>query len=1032
MKNNTPIGLKGKTTLLLGGLIFLLLAIMSLTSYLLSRHVAEKQVIELEQSKLSLLQYQIESTLDNHRRNLMSLHDVPPIQAILRARTNNGIDPNNGNTLKQWQDRLKIIFTAFMVNHPEYQQVRYIATNGQEMVRVESVDGNQVRVVPENELQNKSESLYVTDTLLLNDREVYYSDVTLNREYGEIQTPHTPVLRMATPVYNEKGIISGLLVINVATERMFSRVTSETSKIVRAIVNQDGYYIKHPQIEKTFGFDLGNDEKLQYDHPQLARLALRQDRYMEHDYRLEQLLGFQKIFFSPTDPERYWLLTLTIPEDLVFAEINSSLNRMLAISLLIGLISLFLIIWFTSRKLLKPVVNLATAARRLQEGDLGVRVNADKMRDEFATLSTAINAFAENQQLHTQELETRVASQTERLTAVIDNVVDGIITINVEGMIESLNSSAERIFGFQAKEVIGRNVSVLMPEPYRSEHDSYIKNLITTGNKKVIGIGREVTGRRKDGSVFPMELAVSQVLIEDEIHFVGITRDITERKRNEQMQKEFISMVSHELRTPLTSIRGALGLIMGKFNTDLPASVTAMLEIANNNSERLIHLINDILDIDKIEAGKMHFDNQVTDISTVISHSIESNHGYADNFNVNFIKGSGFDLAIAVYVDPLRIAQVMSNLLSNAAKYSPEHNSVVISIEKIDSYVKVSVHDQGKGIPQEFQSRIFTKFAQADSSDTRQKGGTGLGLNISKAIVESQGGNLDFTSSPQTGTTFSFTLPIYHPEPVNLVTTPVVSQQCRILMVDKSNDIALQLQQELSRIGCIIHHVETYSEAVELIRTHQFDAITVNLLHNYEDGIAVLRNISAIDHSQSIPVIAITSNSETMKSFVDLSSMNIHWIDSPLNPEQLSDSVCQALASQLANRRRILHVEDDKDLCKIVDTLLDDDYPIDHAISISHARELLRNNIYHLVILDIELPDGSGLDLLATINAITPRIPVIIFSAYDDSSTGINVEQVLVKSRTNNDQLVEAIQTAIAKYNQQVLAQTSKPDTLTS
>ncbi len=202
-----------------------------------------------------------------------------------------------------------------------------------------------------------------------------------------------------------------------------------------------------------------------------------------------------------------------------------------------------------------------------------------------------------------KHIESDLRSSENRVRAVIDTVVDGIITIQRNGIIQTANPATASIFGYEIEEMLGRNVNMLMPEPYHNAHDDYLHNYLTTGDKKVIGIGREVTGQRKDGSTFPMELAVSEMDVNGERMFTGIVRDITERKRLERLKSEFVSTVSHELRTPLTSIRGALGLVLGKSAGELPDKARQMLEMAERNSERLTLLINDILDLEKIESG---------------------------------------------------------------------------------------------------------------------------------------------------------------------------------------------------------------------------------------------------------------------------------------------------------------------------------------------------------------------------------------------------------------------------------------------
>ncbi|MFT5433615.1 MAG: signal transduction histidine kinase [Myxococcota bacterium] len=258
-----------------------------------------------------------------------------------------------------------------------------------------------------------------------------------------------------------------------------------------------------------------------------------------------------------------------------------------------------------------------------------------------------------------------------------------------------------------------------------------------------------------------MELATSAVTTGKERYFVGIMRDITERKHVEQMQKEFVSTVSHELRTPLTSIRGSLGLILGGVAGELPQEAITLLTIANSNSKRLIHLINDMLDIEKISAGKMEFDFKVADLIPFIEQAVELNRPYGEQLNVRFKMLEVSHRELMVNFDEKLMAQVLSNLLSNAAKLSPTDDEVEISIERSYQQVRICVHDNGQGIPEEFKGRVFSKLAQADSSNTRQKGGTGLGLSITKSIVERHQGTINFDSGEGIGTTFYVDLPLW-------------------------------------------------------------------------------------------------------------------------------------------------------------------------------------------------------------------------------------------------------------------------------
>lgn len=357
-----------------------------------------------------------------------------------------------------------------------------------------------------------------------------------------------------------------------------------------------------------------------------------------------------------------------------------------------------------------------------------------------------------------------------RTKAILDTIVDGVITISDRGCIETVNPAAENIFGYRLDEISGKNVSMLMPEPYRAEHDQYLANYLHTGEKKIIGIGREVTGKRKDGTTFPLELAISEMEVSGQRMFTGIVRDISERKETEEklreaMQRvheqrikdEFIATVSHELRTPLTSIKASLELIIGKAVVEGSDQEKLLLNIAHKNSDRLLLLINDILDISKIESEKVKLNFKRILLSKFLDTAISDNQAYAEKHHVNFVLLS-CPKNLYINVDPDRLMQVMSNLMSNAAKFSNENSEIEIQASKSRGNVRITVRDRGPGIPLDFQSRVFEKFTQADTSDKRQMSGTGLGLHISKAIVERHHGELSFESVIGQGTEFHIDL----------------------------------------------------------------------------------------------------------------------------------------------------------------------------------------------------------------------------------------------------------------------------------
>jgi PAS domain S-box-containing protein len=340
---------------------------------------------------------------------------------------------------------------------------------------------------------------------------------------------------------------------------------------------------------------------------------------------------------------------------------------------------------------------------------------------------------------------------------ILDNLADGVITIDTSGTIRSFNLAAIRIFGYNLNEVIGKNVKMLMPEPDQSQHDSYLQQHHSTGEARVIGVGRELQGRRKNGNVFPMELAITKSYERDEVIYVGITRDITERRRLDKLKSEFISTVSHELRTPLTSIQGSLSLLENGVASKLPEAALKLITLASRNSQRLIILINDLLDIEKLAAGKMALNLSSIDLVTLVKQSIRDNGGYGLKYEVQYVLGEHPEKQL-VNADSVRLAQVLANLLSNAAKFSDKANQVDIRILDAEHQVCVEIEDHGQGIPEDFQGEIFNSFAQANNGDTRQQGGTGLGLKISKSLIEAMHGSIGFRTTIGTGTVFWFKL----------------------------------------------------------------------------------------------------------------------------------------------------------------------------------------------------------------------------------------------------------------------------------
>ncbi|WLQ16146.1 PAS domain S-box protein [Hahella aquimaris] len=596
--------------------------------------------------------------------------------------------------------------------------------------------------------------------------------------------------------------------------------------------------------------------------------------------------------------------------------------------------------------------------------------------------------------------ELALQDREARVRAIVDTVVDGIITIDGAGLIDTFNPAAERIFGYAARDVIGVNVKILMPEPYHSEHDGYITKFMHTGEAKVIGIGREVTGRRRDGSTFPMELAVSEMTVEGRRMFTGVVRDITERKRMERQKDEFVATVSHELRTPLTAIGGALGLVLGKHGGELPEVVHHMLKVAYRNCDRLTMLINDILEIEKLESGALKFELEDLDLATLVQRSLEDHREFAGKYQVELRFANALPRS-CVHVDERRIHQVMSNLISNAVKYSPRGGYVDVGVSCLKSKLRVHVKDHGKGIPEAFQSRVFERFSQADSSDTREQGGTGLGLSIAKAIVEHHGGEIGFVSNVDKGTEFYFDLPV-RLTPMQ----PKASRHPCALVCEKDKDLSELLAKAVRAEGLCCDVAPDAASALRCLEEKQYCLLVVDSTMVDDGGFTFLRSLQHAPSAAQLPLVAIAEDNYASEADSRLESdavTPLAWLSRSVpGLSQFRAIIHQVLLKQ--KRPCILHVEDDHDLVQVARSVLEEIADIHQAGALEQARRMLQEQKYDLVILDLELPDGPGAELVDEINP--DETPVVIFSSYPSPpQLTAKVQATLIKAVADNARL---------------------------
>ncbi len=588
---------------------------------------------------------------------------------------------------------------------------------------------------------------------------------------------------------------------------------------------------------------------------------------------------------------------------------------------------------------------------------------------------------AEDRLARLQQQSEALEKATQRQRAIFESAMDGRVTFDGRGVIDDANPAAGSIFGCAADELVGQNIGRYLAMPA-----SLLDGSAATG----VAMAQELVASRVDGTQFHADVSLSAFSPEGAPQYAAAIRDISERKQVERMKTEFVATVSHELRTPLTSIAGSLGLIAGGAAGEIAPKARKLIDIAHSNSHRLIRLINDLLDIEKIESGSVAFDLKMLDLREIAQEAIQANEGFAAAAGVR-IALEPFEGRAAVRTDHDRLIQVLTNLLSNAIKFSPPSGQVDLRVTPGSETHRLTVTDNGPGIAPAFQPRLFDKFAQAETSDARSKGGTGLGLAIVHEIVRQMNGRVTFETSPQ-GTAFHVDLPA----------APVARE--RVLLVHVEDHLSQPITDLLQARGITPVHVRDLAA---------LDAACDG------EGCAIVLLARAVQDADAPGLVRLIRAATTgdAPDHVSQAVAVVDWLDQAPSLADLRRGTDMLLRRRrrTEGKVRVLHVEDDQDVLGIVASALEGSADVIAARSIAEAREMLGEVDPDLVILDLALPDANGLSLLPMLrDAGGKPIPVVIYTASDeDPQLARSVSAMLTKSRHDLDDLVAAVLAAV-------------------
>ncbi|KAF0206904.1 MAG: two-component hybrid sensor and [Actinobacteria bacterium] len=577
--------------------------------------------------------------------------------------------------------------------------------------------------------------------------------------------------------------------------------------------------------------------------------------------------------------------------------------------------------------------------------------------------------------------DSALESYRRRAEAILASTGDGLIVFDPEDIVTYMNPAAITLAGLNPKQFLGKR-SHLWQMLSMTPEDSFDPPVDGSQVREV---------RLEDPEHRILDVRTDPVLDESGgyLGFVATLHDVTAERDVGQMKNEFVSTVSHELRTPLTSIKGYIDLILDGEAGEINEIQREFLSIVKQNSDRLVELINDMLDISRIESGRIHLKIQPLEMADLIAGAVDTFQAVADQSGHKIIAKAPMDLPKAAG-DRDRVGQVLMNFMSNAIKYSPEGGSVTVAAKADGDMVTVSISDQGIGIAKDDQAKLFTKFYRVDSSLTREIGGTGLGLSICKSIIDLLGGKVGVKSSAGKGSTFWFSLPMASQ---NLVRTPGLEGSGvaggTVLVVDRDPEIANLVETYLVKQGYDVVKAHTADEAMQKAIEAHPRVITLDVMLNDGDGFDLLQRLKDQPETAEIPVLVLSIVCDEGRSCRLGAS---EYLEKPINKDRLTQIVDNLVGS--VSSPVVLVVDDDRNIVDLLcRNLKAKGFSVLAAYDGAEAMAALRKQHPDLILLDLQMPVMDGYQVIERVKTdpTTKDIPIVVMTAHQIDRSRIDI-----------------------------------------